>query len=509
VLSTDFAGAPYFAVRWQAGQTATRGQPTVRLGQQIARPDGAGDGIYAAWHWDGQRLLVRNDRYGAFPLFYAVRGTASDIQVALSPSIPKLLWEGAPTALDENALAVFLRLGFFLGEDTPFQAIRALPPGAALEWQAGQLRIQGGLFLAAPSRLSRGTAVEAYIELFRTAVQRRLPADDDFAVPLSGGRDSRHILLELCAQGRPPRFCATVQHHAPRTDQDAAVAKALAARLGIAHVVLPQRESRFRAELRKNLRTGFCTDEATHFLALGDYLDGRVSAVFDGMGGDVLSAGLFLNEHRLRLFEAARFESLAELLLDSELRVESLLVFDQLRRFSRARAIERLTVELIRHAEAPNPVGSFYFWNRTRREIVLAPTFLYDASLIKLYPYLDHDLYDLLAALPARLLLDYRLHTDTILQAYPEYDDLPFEDYQRLFRYDQAHRAELSNLVWDTIRYLSKEPSRLLYAPYVETRLLHCYIAGREPRHFTDHAIYLLQLERFVNGLVNGPQASS
>jgi hypothetical protein len=29
---------------------------------------------------------------------------------------------------------VFLRLGFFLSEDTPFAAIRALPPGGKLIW---------------------------------------------------------------------------------------------------------------------------------------------------------------------------------------------------------------------------------------------------------------------------------------------------------------------------------------------------------------------------------------
>ena len=36
---------------------------------------------------------------------------------------------------------------------------------------------------------------------------------------------------------------------------------AVPARLGVPHIVLHQKEPRFRAELRKNRLTSFCTDE--------------------------------------------------------------------------------------------------------------------------------------------------------------------------------------------------------------------------------------------------------
>jgi hypothetical protein len=43
------------------------------------------------------------------------------------PALDALLAMGAPAAFDYDALAVFLRLGFFVGDDTPFASIRAVP----------------------------------------------------------------------------------------------------------------------------------------------------------------------------------------------------------------------------------------------------------------------------------------------------------------------------------------------------------------------------------------------
>ena len=53
---------------------------------------------------------------------------------ALSPSVSKLIELGAPSDLDFAALAVFLHLGYFLGDETPFRAIRAVPPNASCRW---------------------------------------------------------------------------------------------------------------------------------------------------------------------------------------------------------------------------------------------------------------------------------------------------------------------------------------------------------------------------------------
>ncbi len=274
MTDASVAEAPYLSLRLRPdGLIASRGLRECRLGQPRDYGRAILDGVFATWRWDGSTLLAGNDRYGLQPLFYAVDGDG----IALSPSLPRLLLEGAPADLDDAALAVFLRTGYFVGEDTAFRSIRALPPNARLTWSGGKLRITGGLPLPLPREMTRDEAVDAYIPLFREAVRRRLPTGapgaPELVMPLSGGRDSRHILLELVALGCRPGFCLTVRHHLPRVDQDAQFAAELAEALGLPQVVLDQTEPRLLAEQRKNLRTSFCSDEGTAFLALGDYLE--------------------------------------------------------------------------------------------------------------------------------------------------------------------------------------------------------------------------------------------
>jgi len=92
----------------------------------------------------------------------------------------------------------------------------------------------------------------------------------------------------------------------------------------------------------------------------------------------------------------------------------------------RERAVAHLAREVAIHFDAPNPVASFFFWNRTRREVALSPFALMHGTTVYA-PYLDRDVFDLLATLPASLLVDRRFHTDAIARAYPHMAEVPYE----------------------------------------------------------------------------------
>ena len=278
--------APFFEVRTRAGGVTVSGPASFRVGQALGE-----QGIFAEWCWDGTSLHVRNDRYGFQPLYCWVNETG----VALSTSIERLVAAGAPVELDHAAIAVLLRLGFMVGEDTPYRHIRALAPGARLTWRPSEVRMTHKLPSPPLRQISRDEAIERHIDLFRAAVRRRAEIPGTLALPLSGGQDSRHILFELLDCGRPPAFCVTARYHPPRATPDAEIASELAALLGIPHEEVEQPPSLVRTLLRHQRVTGFCTLTPSSFMmAVADFLATRADVVFDGIGGDVLSAGLFL-----------------------------------------------------------------------------------------------------------------------------------------------------------------------------------------------------------------------
>jgi asparagine synthase (glutamine-hydrolysing) len=170
-----------------------------------------GADFYVQWCWEAGRLTVTSSPFGFAPVYYSVSGNS----IIVATSIDELLCEGASSATDYPALATFLRLGFYLGTDTPFEAIKAIPCSGQIEWTPthGLIEVPGRLN-PQPNSITREQAREAYAATFRNAVSKRTSANSR-ALPLSGGRDSRHILFELCSNGNPPAFCITAEHHPP------------------------------------------------------------------------------------------------------------------------------------------------------------------------------------------------------------------------------------------------------------------------------------------------------
>src|SRR4051812_19658994 len=134
--------------------------PCVRgVASHVVTVNALGD-PFLAWRWDGETLVVRNDPFGLIPAFVYRRGR----EIAVSTSLQKLLDEGARSNIDHAALAVFLRLGFFVGDDTPFEDIRALPPGATLVWNHAGCEIAGGVRIVPAVTCTRRQAMDRAIE---------------------------------------------------------------------------------------------------------------------------------------------------------------------------------------------------------------------------------------------------------------------------------------------------------------------------------------------------------
>jgi hypothetical protein len=119
-------------------------------------------------------------------------------------------------------------------------------------------------------------------------------------------------------------------------------------------------------------------------------------------------------------FRNQNFNGLCEWLLDNEGYLPGFLTADAMRRWSRELAVERLSKELAKYADLPNPAAAYFFYNRVRRELALAPFGLLNKQTHVLAPYLNHKLFDMLIRIPFDYFGGREFHSEAIDQFYPE-----------------------------------------------------------------------------------------
>lgn len=500
-MTTD---RPCFYARYAHDQIETKGVNSHSFGHKIDREPGTKpDGVFAEWSWDGDKLTVTNDRYGLLPLYYC----SVDNEIYLSTSIRQMLVFGAPNDLDHDALAVFLRVGLFIGNDTPFEHIKILPPNASFTWAKGKLTVSANYPPSKPIDISEDDAIDKFIQLFRRSIQRRLPTDGKFILPLSGGKDSRHILLELHHLGFAPECTITLRPYPPYYDEDIRIARILSETLHITHIALERKNSYLVDELRALEITSYGSDEHAWFLALADYIKDKTKVLYDGIAGDMLSgaSGHLRTSGVPEAFHTKNNTEMCKKLFEAWGRPNDhvlrwMLDKDFLEKVNLDRAIEHLSNELKKHTPTHNPLRSFYFWNRTIRKLGLSP-YAINAGIEKVYsPYLDHDLFDFLISLPTNRTQNGTLHAKAIKRAYPQYANIPYEqnDSQKISTAEHRSRFSkdfswygLKNNVWS---------SRTVRGKYLAPRMLNCLVSKKYQEKIwwlkPPLLLYLFQLEK-------------
>ncbi len=387
--------------------------PSTFCGGSKIRGGGEPDGIFGEWRWDGNQLEARIDRLGMFPLYYSEFGGG----IAVSTSIAALIEAGAPREIDWAALQLLLHMGFHIGCDTVFQAVKAFPVGGHLTWRPGKLEVKAVFPPLRANELSRAAAIDAYIELFRAAVRKRIVPGAPIRLPLSGGRDSRHILLELVAAGSPPECCYTSAF--TTMPNDLRVARELCEALGVRHKQAAVPEDVVRAEMEKNRVIGYQALEHGWVWALAQSMAHPGAASYDGIAGDVLSAGHFHDDENSRLYRAGRFDDLARRLAPQP---QIPLIPAGLRdAMAAADPLPSLIAELLRHRDTHNPMMFFYLFNRSRRAVSPTIQGIYAPLMRSVFaPFLDRDVFDFLAGLPESMFVDRMFHTEAIARAFPK-----------------------------------------------------------------------------------------
>lgn len=191
-------------------------------------------GEYAFVLWDARkkRLFAARDRFGVKPLCW----TRHQGMLMVASQAKALFAAGVPARWNPRAVAQAARLQYPLPEDTLFHGVHALPPGCMLLAEAGEVRVERYWDLDYP-RIEdvRDIAVEDAIAEVRArlddAVQVRLRADVPVAFHLSGGVDSCAVLASAAPHLGGPATAFTVRF-AEQGYDETELARTMAAHVG-------------------------------------------------------------------------------------------------------------------------------------------------------------------------------------------------------------------------------------------------------------------------------------
>lgn len=381
--------------------------------------------IIAIWDQTEQRLLIANDRFGLYPLFYSYRSG----ELIFAPEMKAILCDPAfPGRLDMVALAQYIRFQHLLGERTFFEDLALLPPATILTYDrnTGICHISpywSFANIAHYPNIDFPTAVEEAGRLFKKAVTRLSGDQYQTGIYLSGGLDSRAIV------GFVEQFPVSTLSYGRKTCRDVHYANQIAKAVGSDHywVDLPNanwvtEQVDFHLTLTEGYHSwihahGMNTlPLARHVMQvnLTGWDGGTVMGHKDSIEPEQLYAvsDLTLTNRLFKLFnQHYTWPSTTEA-------EESQLYQPAIRANLRGVAFDSLQHELAPYLGLRPDVRGEYFYihNHCRRLTHNMVTFTRSHVEVR-FPFFDYDLFDFLYSIPATIRGDKKLYR-TMLQSY-------------------------------------------------------------------------------------------
>ncbi|MDI9404277.1 MAG: hypothetical protein QM516_10435 [Limnohabitans sp.] len=313
-----------------------------------------------------QSRLLCAGAFGEYPVFLRRQGAGVGVHAAAQINEICSLPSADRCAIDPLGLATLLALGFPLGSRTVFSGIERVGPGGMIDSTVGTVVRDCAMPLPHASAPSPTEVVELAMEALRRSVPQVRPI-----VPLSGGRDSRMILLGLRGLGVRPRVILTAD--SPRHSVDARLAYSLARSCHDPLEFLGQLPWDLARESWRHTRASFESLEHGWFLAVALRARALGGPVTDGIGAGVLSTGSLMKPEAVELWKLGRLDELAVWTLahaagtdpafrDAARRCGIPLASDDEVRHELVRTLRELAVY-------PNPLGTFSLLHWTRRGI--------------------------------------------------------------------------------------------------------------------------------------------
>lgn len=165
-------------------------------------------GMFAFAIWDARRrrLFLARDRFGKKPLYYAVLPEG----FYFGSELKCLQAAGVPQEIDREALQLYFEFTYIPEPMSCFQAVRKVPPGCWLTYDADGTVCQGRYWqfpvpnAALPAEQPGPDLCARLREKFDESVRIRMTADVPLGAFLSGGIDSSSVVASMALASAEP-----------------------------------------------------------------------------------------------------------------------------------------------------------------------------------------------------------------------------------------------------------------------------------------------------------------
>jgi asparagine synthase (glutamine-hydrolysing) len=371
------------------------------------------NGLFVAAIYDKEkdRIIVVNDRYGYYPLFYSVNSKSF---VFASEAKAVLKDQALAPRMDRTAIPEFFSFSFLLGEKTFFREVKGLLPACTLTFDRTKDRIRierywDFVLKKHDPQKTFGSYLAEFNKHMKLAVERRVKDREIVGIFLSGGLDSR-IIAAFASETKTPVITLTF---GVKNCLERKIASEVAARLGIENIFY-EIPSDFIANYAKRIvyrGDGLIRIRDCHFIALLDEVRKKVRTVLLGTFGGDLNWPYPLSEKLSKL--ETRKEVINYLFKFYNSTLSNVLPIDEYRRaftdafYTETKGLaEKNFARTFDEIKFGSPFDIADYWEYRNRQ----PRYIFQASqyinwyLETRHPFLDNDLVDFLAfRLPTHL----------------------------------------------------------------------------------------------------------
>jgi len=188
-------------------------------------------------------------------------------------------------------------------------------------------------------------------------------------------------------------------------------------------------------ELLKNRMQDYEADENNYLIPLYEKVPRETKFCFTGTA-DLIVNARYLNEKLLGLLGKRDFRAIATATVRKRglgfLRFIASTIPQNVhirKQMSENIAIDRVEAELIKYKDYPDPVNTYYLFNRIRREIALADSNIFLGKSEPFSPYLENDFFTFFMSLPPTIKMDRQVLDAVFKKFYPDLHSIPFPHF--------------------------------------------------------------------------------